>query len=109
MCFGRRKVASGRRVPGAIRSLVHARDLQFEYDRVLHESLLVPILMYSSETMKWKEKERFRIRTVQMNNLRGLLGIKMMDRVPECTEKGVVTSDEGLMKLFSDGSAIWRE
>ena len=30
--------------------------------------------------MLWK-KERFRIRAVQMDNLRGLLGIRRMDRV----------------------------
>ena len=39
-----RKVASGRRVVGVIRFLVNARVLQLEYARVLHETLLVPIL-----------------------------------------------------------------
>ena len=50
-----RKAASGRRVSGAIRSLVNARSLQLECARVFHETLLVPILMYGSETMIWKE------------------------------------------------------
>ena len=31
--------------------------------------------------MLWKEKERSRIRAVQMDNLRSLLGIRMMDRL----------------------------
>ena len=39
-----RKVASGRRVADAIRSLVNARDLQIECSRSLHETLLVPVL-----------------------------------------------------------------
>ena len=39
-----RKVASRRRVAGAILSLVNARDLQLECARVLHETLLVPVL-----------------------------------------------------------------
>ena len=51
-----RKVASGRRVAGAIGSQVNARSLQFECARVLYESLLVPVLMYGSETMIWREK-----------------------------------------------------
>ena len=38
-----RKVVSGRRVASAIMFLVNARDL--------HETLLVPVLMYGSETM----------------------------------------------------------
>ena len=46
-----KKVASGRRVVGAIRSLVKARELQLNCARVLHETLLVSILMYGSETM----------------------------------------------------------
>ena len=65
-----------------IRSLVNARDLQLEYARVLHETLLVSIPMYGSETMLRKEKERSRTRAVQMENLRGLVGIRRMDRVP---------------------------
>ena len=47
----------------------------------LHETLFVPDLMYCSKTLLWK-KERSRIRAVQMYNLRGLLGIRRMVRVP---------------------------
>ena len=55
---------SGKRVAGAIRSLVNAWDLQLESTRVLHETLLVPIFMYGSKTMLWKDKERSRIMAV---------------------------------------------
>ena len=44
-----RKVTSGRGIAGAFRPLVNARDLQLDWARVLHETLLVPVLMYSSE------------------------------------------------------------
>ena len=40
-----REVASGRRVSGAIRSLVNPRDLQLECARDLHETLLLTFLM----------------------------------------------------------------
>ena len=40
-------MANGRKVAGAMRSLVNARDLQFECGRVL----LVPVLMFGRETM----------------------------------------------------------
>ena len=74
-------MASGRRVAGAIGSLVNAREMQLECTRVLHETLLVPLLMYCSETMLWKEKERYRVMAVQVANLKGLLGIRMMHRI----------------------------
>ena len=51
------------------------------YARVLNEILLVPVLTYGRETMIQREKERFRIRAVQMDNIRGLLGIRRMDKV----------------------------
>ena len=46
------------------------------------ETLLVPILMYGSETMLRRERERSRVRAVQNDNFRGLLGIRRIDRVP---------------------------
>ena len=65
----RRKVASGRRVADAIRSLVNGRDLQLEFARFLHKTLLIHVLMYDCETLIWREKEGSRIRAVQMEKL----------------------------------------
>ena len=62
-------------VAGAIRSLVNARSLFLECSKDLHKLLLVPVLMYGSETMIWKE-ERSNIRDVKMGNLRGFPGIR---------------------------------
>ena len=64
-----RKVASVRRIAGAIRSLVNARSLQLEYARVLHKSLLVSVLKYDCKAMIWMKKERSRIWAVQMDNV----------------------------------------
>ena len=46
----------------------------------------MPVLMYGSETMIWREKERSRIRAVQMDS-------------PECTYKAVVQGD-GVLQWF---------
>ena len=54
----------------------------------------MPVLTYGSEKVIWREKERSRIRAVQMNNLRYLVGVRGMDS-PECTDKTVVWDDEG--------------
>ena len=53
-----RKMASRRKVAGVIRSLVNARICNLSFARVLHETLLIPVLMYGSETMLWKKKKR---------------------------------------------------
>ena len=84
-------MASGRRVAGGISSLFNVKGLQLQHAKVLHETLLIPVLIYGREIiMIWKE-ERSRIRVVQMHNLRGLLGIRRMDS-PECMDKGVLQS-----------------
>ena len=72
-------MASRRRVAGAIRSLVNSRSLQLQCAKVLHELLLMPVLTYGSETMIWREKERSSIKAAQMDNHRGLLGIRRMN------------------------------
>ena len=78
----RREVASGRKVAGAIRSQVNARGLELDFARVMHEGLHTPFPFHGSEALIWSKKERSRIRSVQMDNLRGLLGIRRMNRVP---------------------------
>ena len=55
--------------------------------------LLVSVLMYGSKTMLWREKERSRVRAVQMDSLRGLLGIRRMDSL-EFKDKGVLRVEE---------------
>ena len=57
--------------------------------------------------MLWKEKERSRIKVVQMHNLRGLLGIRRMDRVPN-TQIRELHNDKRINEDVSGGLATWR-
>ena len=54
---------------------------------MLHKGLLVPVLLYECDMI---EKERSRIMAVQMDNLRGLVGITRMyiTRVTRVGKKG---------------------
>ena len=81
--------------------------------RVMYEGVLVPVLSYGSETTIWREKDRFRIKAFQMDNHRGLLGIRKMDRVPNVrirelfgVAKGV---DERIDESAFDGMVILKE
>ena len=51
-------LGSGRRVAGAIKSLVKAMNLQLVRVMFLDEILLVPVLTHVSETILWKERTR---------------------------------------------------
>ena len=52
--------------------------------------------MYGSKTVIWKEKERSRIEAVQMDNLRGLLGIRRMDKVTNAQIRELCREKKGL-------------
>ena len=62
--------------------------------------------------MVLKEKERSRSRAVQMDNLRGLLGISRQEKVPNALIRQLCVVrkvwKKRLMKVFSDGLAMGR-
>ena len=60
---------------------------------MLHQGLLVDVVLHGSEKMIWRGKDRSRIRVVQMDNFRGLLGIRRMDKVPDARIR-VIQGDE---------------
>ena len=63
--------------------------------------------MYSRETILWKEKERSRIKVVQMDNPRGLLGIRRMDRVPNAQIRELCIVNKGLDERIDEGILRW--
>ena len=68
----------------------------------------MPVLTYGSEPVIWREKERSRIGDVQMDNLRGPLGIRRMDKFLSARIRqmcGVIKGvdekvDEGVLRCF---------
>ena len=100
-------MANGERVASAIRYLVNASDLQIECARVLHETLLVPVLIYGSETILWKEKEGSRARAVHVDNLRGLLGIRRMDRLPNARIRELCGVRKGIGERIDESVLRW--
>ena len=63
----------------------------------------MPFLMSGSETMIWREKERSRIRAVQMDNFRGLLGIRRVDKVPNAKIRQLCGVMKGVDKRIDEG------
>ena len=102
----RESAVGKRRMEGGLWVLVNTRGLQLECARVLHESLLLPVLMYGNETMIWKEEEMSRIRAVHMDNLRGLMGIRKMAKVPNAWIRELCRVTKGLMKVFCNETIV---
>ena len=62
----------------------------------------MPVLTYGSETVIWREKERTRISAVQMGNLRGLLGIRRMNKVPNARIRQLCGMMKGVDKKIDE-------
>ena len=59
--------------------------------------------MYVREAILWKEKERSRIRGVQMENLRGLLPIRTINRIPNARIRELCGVKKGLDERIEEG------
>ena len=53
--------------------------------------------------MLWREKERSRVRDVQMENLRGLLCIRRMDKVPNARIEELCRVRKGVGEKIDEG------
>ena len=71
------------------------------------ETMLVPVLMNGSETTLWREKEKSRVRDVQMDNFRGLLGIRRMERVPNARIRELCRVKKYLDERIDAGVLRW--
>src|SRR5678815_4220734 len=80
-----KKVVNFRKVAGAIKPLVDVKRLSLECARVLCEGMLLPVLVYSSETMVWNKRYRSKVQCLQMDNLRGVLGVLSLIHISEPT------------------------
>ena len=57
--------------------------------------------------MIWREEERSRIKAVLMDNLRGLLGIRRMDRVPIAQNGELCVVVKGVDERIDECSMVW--
>ena len=67
----------------------------------------MPVRMYGSETIIWKEEERARIRVVQMDKIRSLLGIRRMDRVPNARIRELCGMAKGVDERIEEDVLHW--
>ena len=102
-----RKVMSGRRVAGAIKSLVNEKCLSLKCTRILHESMLLPVLLDGSETMVWNKKYRSKVQAVQMDNLRSVLGLKRTDKIRNEFIRNTCGVEKGINESINESMLRW--
>ncbi len=72
----REKALQGKK---AMESLEPVMKDRIKVKKALHDSITVPTLTYASETWTWNERQRSRIKAVEMSYLRGACSLNRID------------------------------
>ena len=77
----RHRVNEGCRVLGALKGVMKNRGLGMNVKKVLYEKVVVPTVMYGSESWGMKVTERQKLNVFEMKCLRSMTGVSRLDRV----------------------------
>src|SRR5678815_3332921 len=74
---------------------------------VLHEGMLLPVLMYNSETIVWNKWYRSKVQCVQMDNLRAVLGVRRIDKMRNERIRELCGVKKGINVRINENTLIW--
>ena len=77
----RHRVNEGCKVLGALKGVMKNRGLGMNVKKVLYEKVVVPTVMYDSESWGMKVTERQKLNVFEMKCLRSMTGVSRLDRV----------------------------
>ena len=77
----RHRVNEGCKVLGALKGVMKNRGLGMNVKKVLYEKVVVPTVMYGSESWDMKVTERQKLNVFEMKCLRSMTGVSRLDRV----------------------------
>jgi Reverse transcriptase (RNA-dependent DNA polymerase)/Endonuclease-reverse transcriptase len=103
-----RRVQAGRRVVGAMAGLARSEVLSTKAKLAVYNSVLVPTMLYGSESWVCQEKHRSKVNAVGMSFLRSMCGKTRMDKVRndwvmnECGVKEMLTvkGESNMLRWF---------
>ncbi len=74
-----KEAVQGRKVVGSLGHMIKGGTVSMEVKKGLRGGTIVPTITYASETWVWNERQRSRIRAVEMSYLRSTCGVWRMD------------------------------
>ena len=77
----RHRVNEGCKVLGALKGVMKNRGLGMNVKKVLYEKVVLPTVMYGSESWGMKVTERQKLNVFEMKCLRSMTGVSRLDRV----------------------------
>jgi hypothetical protein len=75
-----RRVNAGNMVCGALHAFMGSRVVSKKAQLAVHNGVLLPTLMYGSESWVWQKKHTSRVNAVEIRALRSMIGVELSDR-----------------------------
>ncbi|GBP82570.1 hypothetical protein EVAR_87816_1 [Eumeta japonica] len=75
-----KRVNAGNKANGALLVIVNSKSVFKQARLAMHNAVLIPTLMYGSESWVWQKKNESRINAVEMRSLRSMCGVSRKDR-----------------------------
>ncbi|GBP79061.1 hypothetical protein EVAR_58729_1 [Eumeta japonica] len=105
--IGRRMNAINK-VNGALLAIMNSKSVSRQVSPAIHNGVLIPTLMYGSESWVWQKKNKSRINAVEMRSLRSTCGVFRKDKCRKgdvrerCVlkEDAVTTVEKGMLRWF---------
>lgn len=92
------KVVHSCKAVGSTMEIVNTTGLSLNFARFLPEDMLVQTLVCVVVILVWKEKEKLRIRSVQMNNLKEMIEVIRNERIRDICSVGKGVNE--LVRMF---------
>ncbi|GBP69668.1 hypothetical protein EVAR_49920_1 [Eumeta japonica] len=73
------KVNVENKVNGALLAIMNSKSVSKQDNFPLHNGVLIPTLVYGSESWVWRKKNESRIDMVEMRSLRNMCGVSLKD------------------------------
>ncbi|XP_063537021.1 uncharacterized protein LOC134746536 [Cydia strobilella] len=76
-----RRVSAGNRVNGALNAFMSSQKVSQKARLAVHRGVLVPTLMYGSESWVWQKRHQSQVNAVEMRALKSVCGVRLQDRI----------------------------
>ncbi|KAI5637059.1 acetyl-CoA carboxylase, central region domain-containing protein [Phthorimaea operculella] len=102
-----RRVNAGNMVNGALHAFMNSQKVSNKARLAVHRGVLVPTLMYGSESWVWQKKHESRINAVEMRALRSMIGVKLSDRIRNSVIRERCGLKEDIVTGIEKGMLRW--
>lgn len=102
-----RRVKAGNRVNGALHAFMSSQKVSNRARLAVHRGVLVPTLMYGSDSWVWQKKDESKINAVEMRALRSMCGVKISDRIRNSVIRERCGMKDDVVTLIEKGMLRW--